>query len=192
MLGSRTPAPRLLGIAALLTLAACSGPSAVPPTEGPEATSASLSPTSATAEPTPPAIPTAVPLSSLRFSTGGWRTNFSKAGVPLSEIESGGPPRDGIPPIDQPKLVAPAEAGDWLQDQEPVVAFEVNGDARAYPLQILIWHEIVDDVVGGAPVVITFCPLCNTAIAFDRRVEQSASIASTFECHNQRARSHCA
>jgi hypothetical protein len=67
--------------------------------------------------------------------------------------------------------VPPAEAADWLTDQEPVVAFELNGDARAYPLQILIWHEIVDDVVGGTPVVVTFCPLCNTAIAFDRRVD---------------------
>jgi hypothetical protein len=67
--------------------------------------------------------------------------------------------------------VPPAEAADWLKDQEPVVAFEQSGDARAYPLQILIWHEIVDDVVGGMPVMITFCPLCNTAIAFDRRID---------------------
>jgi hypothetical protein len=67
--------------------------------------------------------------------------------------------------------VPPAEAADWLRDQEPVIAFEQTRDARAYPLQILIWHEIVDDVVGGMPIMITFCPLCNTAIAFDRRVD---------------------
>jgi hypothetical protein len=70
--------------------------------------------------------------------------------------------------------VSLGEAGAWLQDQEPVIAFEVNGNARAYPLQILIWHEIVDDEVGGAPVMITFCPLCNTAIAFDRRIDGQA------------------
>jgi hypothetical protein len=58
-----------------------------------------------------------------------------------------------------------------LNDQEPVIAFELGGDTRAYPLQILIWHEIVNDEVGGVPVAITFCPLCNTAIAFDRRVD---------------------
>ena len=59
----------------------------------------------------------------------------------------------------------------WIDSLEPVIAFELNGDARAYPLQILIWHEIVNDTVGGVPVVVTFCPLCNSAIAFDRRVD---------------------
>jgi hypothetical protein len=107
----------------------------------------------------------------LAFSTRGWKTDFSKASIPLSEIQSGGPPRDGIPPIDEPKFITPTEAGDWLKDQEPVIAFALTDDARAYPLQILIWHEIVDDEVGGVPVAITFCPLCNTAIAFDRRVD---------------------
>ena len=121
-------------------------------------------------------VPTATPLalSGLAFSTRGWKTDFSKALLPLAEIQSGGPPRDGIPPIDAPKFISPAEASAWLKDQEPVIAFELNGDARAYPLQILIWHEIVDDEVGGLPVAITFCPLCNTAIAFDRRVDGRA------------------
>ena len=153
-----------------IVLAACSGPSAPVPNEPSRAT---FVPTT-TAAPTQVTEPAAVALSNLRFSTRGWKTNFSRAGIPLSEIESGGPPRDGIPPIDQPKFVPTAEAAEWLKDQEPVVAFELNGDARAYPLQILIWHEIVDDVVGGAPVVITFCPLCNTAIAFDRRLDGQA------------------
>ena len=121
-------------------------------------------------------VPTATPLalSGLAFSTRGWKTDFSRTRIPLSEIQPGGPPRDGIPPIDQPKFTSPAEASAWLHDQEPVVAFELNGDARAYPLQILIWHEIVDDEVGGLPVAITFCPLCNTAIAFDRRIDGRA------------------
>ena len=71
-----------------------------------------------------------------------WKTDFTRAIIPLSEISSGGPPRDGIPPIDQPKFISPAEAGIWLKDDEPVVDFELNGEARAYPMQILIWHEI--------------------------------------------------
>ena len=88
--------------------------------------------------------------------------------------QPGGPPRDGIPPIDQPRFISPADAGAWLKDDEPVVAFELNGESRAYPMQILIWHEIVNDIVAGVPVMITFCPLCNAAIAFDRRVDGHA------------------
>ena len=103
-----------------------------------------------------------------------WKTDVTKAIVPLSEIGPGGPPRDGIPPIDEPRFISPADAGAWLKDDEPVIAFELNGDTRAYPIQILIWHEIVNDVVGGVPVMITLCPLCNTAIAFDRRVDGRA------------------
>src|SRR5438093_749944 len=86
------------------------------------------------------------------------RTDESKALVPLNEIISGGPPPDGIPPIDRPAFVAPDQAA-WLTPQEPVLALEISGDARAYPLQILMWHEIVNDVVGGKPVVVTYCPL---------------------------------
>jgi hypothetical protein len=90
--------------------------------------------------------------------------------VPLGEFRGGGPGRDGIPPIDHPKFESVAQADAWLKPREPVVALEVSGDARAYPLQILIWHEIVNDWVGGLPVGVTFCPLCNTAIAFDRQL----------------------
>lgn len=105
------------------------------------------------------------------FDASYWpRTDFSKHSVPLGEIVSGGPPPDGIPAIDRPQFLAPAEA-DWLQDREPVIALELGGEARAYPLQVLVWHEIVNDEVAGVPVLVTFCPLCNTAIAFDRRLE---------------------
>lgn len=85
------------------------------------------------------------------------------------DIISGGPPPDGIPPIDNPKFLRAAAAG-FLSPKEPVVAIELNDDARAYPAQILIFHEIVNDTVGGVPVVITYCPLCNTGIAFRRPV----------------------
>lgn len=105
------------------------------------------------------------------FFTGGWKTDFSKHSVLYQEIISGGPPRDGIPPLDQPRFETVSEADAWLTRQEPVILFVENDDARAYPLQILLWHEIVNDVVGGRPVTVTFCPLCNTAIAFDRRLD---------------------
>jgi len=99
----------------------------------------------------------------LQFST-----DFSKHSVPYIEILSGGPPKDGIPAIDDPKFVDVEEAEGWLENLEPVAFIEIEGDARAYPLQILTWHEIVNDTVGGVPVTVTFCPLCNTAIAFER------------------------
>ena len=98
-------------------------------------------------------------------------TDFDKRTVDLSEIMSGGPPRDGIPAVDEPRYVTSAEAGEWLDPDEPVIVVEVGGAARAYPLQILIWHEIANDELGGAPIAVTFCPLCNSAIVFDRRLD---------------------
>ena len=109
-------------------------------------------------------------LSSGRFSTRGWKTDFSYHSVPYNEFLSGGPPRDGIQPLDHPQFITTAEADEWLFDLEPVISFELNGVQRAYPLQILIWHEVVNDEVGGVPVTITFCPLCNSAIVFERTV----------------------
>ncbi|MBI2401499.1 MAG: DUF3179 domain-containing protein [Gemmatimonadetes bacterium] len=102
---------------------------------------------------------------------GGWRTDFSRHTVPLDEIVSGGPPKDGIPAIDRPRFVSVGDADRWLAGREPVVVLELGGEVKAYPLQILIWHEIVNDVVGGVPVTVTYCPLCNTALAFDRRLD---------------------
>jgi len=98
-------------------------------------------------------------------------TDFGKHTVPYDDILSGGPPKDGIPAIDEPKFVTVEEADGWLEAQEPVILFELHGDARAYPLQILTWHEIINDVVGDVPVTVTFCPLCNTGIAFERTFE---------------------
>jgi hypothetical protein len=87
--------------------------------------------------------------------------------VDPEEIVSGGPPPDGIPPIDDPKFVAPGDAA-FLADREPVLAVELGGEAKAYPLQIMTWHEIVNDTIGGVAVSVTYCPLCNTGIAFER------------------------
>jgi hypothetical protein len=100
------------------------------------------------------------------------KTDFCKfqEGV-FDEIISGGVPRDGIPPIDDPEFESIDMASQWLQPQSPVIAFELNGIARAYPLAILTRHEIVNDVIGDVPVAVTFCPLCNSALVFDRRVD---------------------
>ncbi len=100
-----------------------------------------------------------------------WRTDFSKHIVPLNEIVSGGPPKDGIPPIDNPKFVSVRDADAWLDDDEPVIVVNLGQDAKAYPLQILMWHEIVNDEIAGIPITVTFCPLCNTALSFDRRFD---------------------
>jgi len=102
------------------------------------------------------------------FRTAGWDTNFCLHSVPYDEIFSGGPPRDGIPPIDSPRFETVDSADNWLEDLEPLIILEINDEVRAYPLQILIWHEIVNDEFEGKPVVVTFCPLCNTALVFTR------------------------
>lgn len=104
--------------------------------------------------------------------TRSWgNTDFSRRTVNLTEIISGGVPRDGIPPLDNPNYVA-ADVGDvWYEPQEPVIQVEIEGDARAYPLQIMTWHEIVNTELAGTSVSVTFCPLCNSAVAFDRNIE---------------------
>lgn len=117
--------------------------------------------------------PTPTPLPDEPLPSGVERefsTDFSRRSIAFSEILSGGPPKDGIPAIDDPQFVSVSEADEWLEDLEPVTVFQEGDDVRVYPFQILIWHEIVNDVVGGRPVAVTFCPLCNTAIVFDATV----------------------
>jgi len=94
---------------------------------------------------------------------------FPEPLIDPAEILSGGPPPDGIPAIDNPTFERVAGV-DWLADDEAVLAIEIDGDARAYPYQIMTWHEIVNDTVGGVPVAVTYCPLCNSGVGFDRRV----------------------
>ncbi|MDQ3068028.1 MAG: DUF3179 domain-containing protein, partial [Actinomycetota bacterium] len=107
----------------------------------------------------------------LRVPTAEWETDFSRHNVPLSEFASGGPGRDGIPPIDKPKFVSQESADEWLADNEPVLVVELGGQARAYPIQILMWHEVVNDELAGRPIAVTFCPLCNSSLVFDRRLD---------------------
>ena len=98
-------------------------------------------------------------------------TDFGTSSVHFSEILSGGPPKDGIPALDEPAMISvSAETG--IPALEPVIALELPGEApRAYPVRYLIWHEIANDKVGDVPVAVTFCPLCNSGIVFDRRFD---------------------
>ena len=119
-----------------------------------------------------------------RWKYEGWKTDFTQSSVEFHEILSGGPPKDGIPPIDNP-IFKPVSAIAHLDDREPVIGLMINGDARAYPLQVMTWHEIVNDNVGGTPVTVTYCPLCNAAIVFDARVDGEAlSFGTTGKLRN--------
>jgi len=142
-----------LGFAAGMVLAGCGGGG------GADRGSASADPTGADR------------VDAARRQFPGWKTDFSRASVPLTDFKSGGPPRDGIPPIDRPRFVGIAQADRFLGAREPVIVVESGRTARAYPVQILVWHEIVNDELGGRPIAVTYCPLCNSALVFDRRVK---------------------
>lgn len=160
----------LVATVAVVATLACT--QAEEPTPGaplaPPGTPASASTAQALPSPTPlPAFaPSTVPpvseeqlreeLNTARFSGAYWRTNFRIHSVPLREFRGGGPNKDDIPAIDRPRFETVEEADAWLDDREPVQTVVLNGDARAYPQQVLIWHELVNDTVGGVPVVITY------------------------------------
>ncbi len=105
-----------------------------------------------------------------RWKREGWKTDFDQKSIALNEILSGGIGRDVIPPIDRPKF-KPVDEITHLADTEPVIGLEIDGEARAYPLQMMTWHEIVNDTFGTKPVAVTYCPLCNSAVVFDRTVD---------------------
>ncbi len=113
-------------------------------------------------------LATATPFARHLFA--GWKTNTAKRSIDLATLTSGGVPKDGIPALDRPRFVSAQTASRWLKPVEPVIALSVSGVSRAYPLQILVWHEIVNDHIARVPVVVTFCPLCNSAIVFERTV----------------------
>ena len=95
--------------------------------------------------------------------------DLSFALVPRDQILQGGPPRDGIPALTRPEGVRAGEAT-YLRPDDVVIGVALDGEARAYPLRILMWHEAANDVLGGTPIAVTYCPLCNSALVFDRRV----------------------
>lgn len=101
------------------------------------------------------------------------KTNFDKTTVEnWAQILSGGPPKDGIPAIDDPQFMPQGE-DTALEPRESVITVALDGQpARAYPLRYLMWHEIVNDRIGDTPVAVTYCPLCNSAIVFDRRIAE--------------------
>jgi hypothetical protein len=96
-------------------------------------------------------------------------TNGVKHSIPLDKIKGGGPPKDGIPSIDNP-VFANVEDSRFMSDSDTVIGLEINGEAKAYPIFILVWHEIVNDKIGGTPVSVTYCPLCYTNQVFERMI----------------------
>ncbi len=117
----------------------------------------------------------------LLISLGGWVQactyaqtlngfDISDATVSQDLIRQGGPPRDGIPSIDTPRFIQASEA-DWLRDEDRVLAMKRNGIAKAYPIRILDWHEVVNDTFGDDSIVVTWCPLCGSGMAFESEVK---------------------
>lgn len=87
-----------------------------------------------------------------------------------SQISSGGPPKDGIPSIDNPKFVSVEDADDWIEDDEYGAAIIHKGVKRFYPFQVLVWHEIINEDIAGDPVLLTYCPLCGSIIGYERTI----------------------
>ncbi len=97
-------------------------------------------------------------------------TNGVKHIIPLDKIKGGGPPKDGIPSIDSP-IFANVQGSHFMSDSDTVLGVEINGEVKAYPLFILVWHEIINDNVGGTPVAVTYCPLCYANQVFERVID---------------------
>jgi hypothetical protein len=161
-------APRKFAFALLLFLIACAPARNAPISTLPPSSQVSTNNSSSLENSvTPTLLPDESPPARAEFE---FKTDFSKHSIPYSEILSGGPPKDGIPALKDPRFVSVPDADGWLKPKQPVILVQVGEDTKAYPIQILIWHEIANDTVGGEPLVVTFCPLCNTAIAFKRTV----------------------
>ena len=181
MLPLRVP-PMLVALVAIGAIA-CSGASGAltaapspPAAHNPETPLQSIAQATSASQPAALAVPTSSLLSGTRdvparLEIGWGNTDFSKHSVPFFEIISGGVGRDAVPPIDDPVFLNASDDPEYMEDDDPVVALEVGGEAKAYPLDVMQWHEIVNDELGGVPVTVTYCPLCNTAVVFDRRVD---------------------
>jgi len=151
----------LAAVALLSLVTACSGADSAEVTDpAPKSTS---SPTAARSEDVPSAL------------EDPNNPAFPEPLIDLGDLLSGGPPPDGIPAIDQPEFER-ADRVDWLEDNEAVLSLTVGGETRAYPLRVMTWHEIVNDAVGGTPVAVTYCPLCNSGVAFERTVDAQGTL----------------
>ncbi len=156
----------LIGVTVALIAAACGDGSAETPTTQAEVAVSTEDTTAVTqAAPVQGVLPDGP--SALETSDA---PEFPPPLVDPTAIISGGPPPDGIPPLDDPVFIDVVDALELLDDAEGVVAVEIDGDARAYPVQVMIWHEIVNDTVGGVPVSVTYCPLCNSAVSYRREI----------------------
>lgn len=104
--------------------------------------------------------------------------------IPLDKIKGGGPPKDGIPSIDSP-VFADVANSQFMSDSDTVIGLEINGESKAYPLFVLVWHEIVNDKVGGTPVSVTYCPLCYTNQVFERVInDQEVEFGTSGKLYN--------
>ena len=158
----------LVAVVLALVAAACGGSEAAEPATTSANVDASTEDTvtgDAVAQPVQGVLPEGP--SALETSSA---PEFPPSLIDPNEIISGGPPPDGIPPLDEPVFMDVVDALDTFEPAEAVVALEINGEAKAYPVQILIWHEIVNDEVGGVPVSVTYCPLCNSAVTYRREI----------------------
>jgi hypothetical protein len=103
---------------------------------------------------------------------GEFNINEDKFSVDPNKLAGGGPPKDGIPSVDNPKFESAGQAREWLKDNDVVFGIVHKGKARAYPQRVLVWHEIVNENIDGDPILITYCPLCQSAIAFERKIDE--------------------
>ena len=156
----RAAVPIATGLLALLV--GCSAADVGSPDDRPSASTASPSPVEQVSPDAAAETPSAL--------ENRYDERFPEPLVNPDLVMSGGPPPDGIPAIDDPAF-QPADEVDWLEDDEPVLSLTIGGETRAYPLQVMTWHEIVNDTVGGVPVAVTYCPLCNSGVAFEREVD---------------------
>ena len=167
---NRTKLIVLIGAVALVA-AACTSTDAQDDTDtaASEATSEDTSPDTTVATASGSSDATGLPAGASALDDR-FNDAFPDPLIDPGEVQSGGPPPDGIPPIDDPQFISVTDADEWLNDPEPVLVVDVDGDVRAYPIQIMMWHEIVNDTVGDLPLAVTYCPLCNSALSFIREV----------------------
>jgi hypothetical protein len=112
-----------------------------------------------------------VPAAEQSFLRDGLKTNTAKTSIPLEKILGGGPGKDGIPALTNPVFVSPSDAGKFVKDDMEGIKVTVGKTTRFYPYNILVWHEIVNDVIEGKHFAVTFCPLCGSAIVFNAEVD---------------------
>jgi len=108
------------------------------------------------------------------YGLEGWRTNTAKSLIGFDELVAGGPEKDGIAALEEPRFEALEESYGWLSYNAPVIAVVINETARAYPLAVMLWHEIVNDTLGGKQIAVTYSPLSNSVAVYERKIGREA------------------